>query len=100
MTTKSAIASNTSAHHRRSTRRDDAGMVVVSDILRPLIETARAEVVFGNIALKLDLEIERTAIELDLSRKVVQVDADVIQGKGEFSAMRGRFVTPPVGGFL
>src|SRR5215471_5950638 len=38
MTMKSAIASNTSAHQRRSTRRDAAGMVVVSDILRPLIE--------------------------------------------------------------
>src|SRR5262245_42584690 len=37
-TTKSAIASNTSAHQRRSTRRDDAAMLVVIDILRPLIE--------------------------------------------------------------
>src|SRR5262249_45872625 len=40
MTTKSAVASNTSAHQRRSTRRDDPGVVLVSDILRPLIEAA------------------------------------------------------------
>src|SRR5262249_43379356 len=39
-TTKSAIASNTSAHQRRSTRRVDAVMLVVIDILRPLIEAA------------------------------------------------------------
>src|SRR5262249_12869436 len=51
-------------------------------------EHCRAEVVFGYIALKLDLEIERTAIEVDLSRKVVHVDTDVIQGEGEFSAIR------------
>ena len=67
--------------------------------MRPLIETAHAEVELGNIALKLDLYIERTAIKVDVSRKVVHVDTDVIQRKREFSAMRGRFVTPLVGGF-
>jgi len=40
-----------------------------------------------------------TAIKVDVSRKVVHVDTDVIQRKREFSAMRGRFVTPLVGGF-
>src|SRR5262249_26140632 len=54
-------------------------------------EHCRPEVELGNIALKLDLEIERTAIEVDLSRKVVHVDTDVIQGECEFSAIRGHF---------
>src|SRR5262245_41279340 len=40
MTTKSAVASNTSAHQRRSARPDLRAMVLVSDILRPVIETA------------------------------------------------------------
>jgi hypothetical protein len=52
-------------------------------------EHCRAEVVFGNIALKLDHEVERTAIEVDLSRKVLHIDTHVIQQEGGFSAIRG-----------
>jgi hypothetical protein len=40
MTTKSAIASNTNAHQRRSARPDCGGMVALIGILRPLFETA------------------------------------------------------------
>src|SRR5215471_11486781 len=71
--------------------RPGAGSFALEQLQMPAVRVAehgRFEVVFRKVALQLDLEIECSTVELDLSSEIFAIDAGMIQGEPEFGGFR------------